>query len=137
MYNFHNLCDFEFEMLCRDIMSRKLKKELRIFSKGRDGGIDLIDNCESKNIIIQVKHYINSSFSDLKRRLNKELEKVKKLDPNQYYICCSKNLSPSNVEEIYEIFKDYMESDRNIITLNEINEFLEKKRKYRYSKKKL
>lgn len=126
MYNFHNLCDFEFEMLCKDIMSRKLKKELRIFGKGRDDGIDLTDDCKNKDIIVQVKHYINSSFSNLKSSLNREFEKVEKLNPNQYYICCSKTLSPRNIEEIYEIFKDYMNSDENIITLNEINDFLEK-----------
>ena len=33
-------------------------------------------------------------------------------------------LTPENISEIYNIFKDYMELDANIFTLTEINEFL-------------
>ena len=124
MYNFHNLCDFEFESLCKDIMERKLQTKLRIFGKGKDNGIDIVDDIINKNIVIQVKHYINSSQSDLKRSLSKEVEKVKKINPKQYYICCSKDLTNKTVEQIYEMFSDYMTSTKNIIMLNEINEIL-------------
>ncbi len=124
MYNFHNLCDFEFESLCKDIMEKKLNKKLRIFGKGKDSGIDIVDDIIAKNVVIQVKHYINSSQSKLKTSLRNEVEKVKKLNPKQYYICCSKDLSPKLVQEIYEMFSECMESANNIIMLNEINEIL-------------
>lgn len=58
MYNFNNLSDFEFEMLCRDIMQKKLGIELYTFQKGRDGGIDITDNPVKKTVIIQVKHLL-------------------------------------------------------------------------------
>lgn len=40
MYNFVNLDATEFEYLCKDVMSRKLNKEFKIFAAGRDKGID-------------------------------------------------------------------------------------------------
>ena len=79
MYNYNNLSDFEFEILCKDIMQKKLGVTLYTFQKGRDGGIDITDDPKSKKVIIQVKHYINSKYSDLLGTLKKEVQKVKEL----------------------------------------------------------
>ena len=81
MFNYYDLDDVEFEILCKDIMQVKLNSELRAFGKGKDGGVDLTDNVSTHNIVVQVKHYINSTFSDLRGSLKKEIEKVKKLNP--------------------------------------------------------
>jgi len=105
-------------------MSKKLGIELRRFAAGRDGGIDLTDNLFKKNIIVQVKHYTNTDISGLISSLKKEIPKVDELKPNQYYICCSKELSAAKVADIYAMFSDYMESGANIITLIEIDDFL-------------
>ena len=126
MFNYHNLNDIEFEELCKDIMEKLLNTGLRIFAKGRDGGVDLTDSTVTHKIVVQVKHYINSKFSDLITTLKKEVGKVNSLKPNQYYICCGMNLTDSNISEIYSIFSNYMDSDRNIITLKEVDEFLQK-----------
>lgn len=122
MLNYANLNDVEFENLCQDIMSKRLNTELRRFARGADGGIDLADN-ENK-IIVQVKHYTDAS--NLVASLEKELPKVKKLNPRAYYICTSVELSPMRVKQIYELFKDYMPSSANIITKLEIDDFLHK-----------
>ena len=126
MYNFNNLSDFEFEILCKDIMEKKLQMPLRIFQKGRDGGIDITDDSVKKNVVIQVKHYINSKYSDLLSSMKKEIDKVKKLNPKQYYICCAVKLTSGNIRELYQMFSDYMENASNVISLIDINEFLEK-----------
>lgn len=63
MFNYKNLCDYEFEILCKDIMQKKLGVPFQIFARGRDGGIDITDDTVSKNVVIQVKHYINSNGS--------------------------------------------------------------------------
>lgn len=125
MYNYNNLNDVEFEALCKDIMEKKLNTSLRIFTKGRDGGIDLVDNVSKPNSIVQVKHYIRSSYASLRRSLKNEINNVVKLNPNQYFLCIGMELTPANIKEIFEMFSQYMESDRNIITLKEIDEFLE------------
>lgn len=124
MLNYANLNDVEFEYLCQDIMQRKLNTELHRFASGKDGGIDLADDVHSKNIIVQVKHYIKSPISQLMAALKNELDKVTKLSPKEYYVCCSKELTPQKVEEIYNLFSTYMRSTSNVITLNDIDDFL-------------
>lgn len=125
MYNFNNLCDFEFEILCKDIMQKKLGIKLQTFQKGRDGGIDITDDPSKKSLIIQVKHYINSKYSDLISSLRKEVRKVKELQPQKYYVCCAVKLTAKNKEEIYDLFSDYMESANDVMSLLDINDFLE------------
>lgn len=128
MYDYSNLSDNEFEKLCSDILSRELDVNLRYFGPGRDGGIDLIDNIREKNIVVQVKHYSRSSFSSLRTSLRKEVEKIQAMNPipKHYYVCTSLELTAANIEEIYEIFSDYMESDKNIFTKLEIDTILNK-----------
>jgi hypothetical protein len=115
----------EFEELCKDVMQKKTSTSLRAFSKGRDGGIDLTDNTYQHNIIVQVKHYIGSSFANLRTTLKKEIGNALKWRPKQYFVCCGMQLTEANVREIYEMFSSFMESDKNIITLKEIDEFLQ------------
>lgn len=126
MYNFNNLSDVEFEILCKDIMQRRLGIELHTFAKGRDGGIDIVDNSVTKNIVIQVKHYIKSSYANLRTSLKNEIEKVEKLCPKQYYVCCAQELTAGNKNEIYSMFSKYMKNVNDIISLQDINDFLEK-----------
>lgn len=125
MYNYNNLSDFEFEILCKDIMQKKLGIKLYTFQKGRDGGIDATDDPKNRKVIIQVKHYINSKYSDLLGTLKKEVQKVKELQPEKYYICCAVKLTAKNKREIYDMFSDYMESANDIVSLIDINDFLE------------
>lgn len=124
MFNYDNLSDFEFEKLCCDIVSKKLGVQLRTFAKGKDGGIDATDDAKTHNIVVQVKHYIRSGYSTLLCTLQKEREKVKKLDPKQYYVCCAQMLTPENVSKIYDLFSDYMSDTSNVIDLNVIDDFL-------------
>lgn len=126
MLNYADLSDVEFEYLCRDIMARKLGMELRRFAAGRDGGIDLTNSIETKDVVVQVKHYIRTDSATLVRRINDELPKIKKWAPKAYYVCCSKELSHERISEIYHTYRDYMDSDANIITLIEIDSFLMK-----------
>jgi len=126
MLNYANLNDVEFEALCKDIMERMLGVPLRRFAPGKDGGIDLTDDVSTKSIVVQVKHYRNSATTNLVSSLKKELSKVNTLSPQQYYICCSRELSPRNIKELYLYFQSYMSSERNIITLIEIDDFLKK-----------
>lgn len=46
MFNLESLNDYEFEILCKDILERKTGVELYTFSKGKDGGflISQLDN---------------------------------------------------------------------------------------------
>ena len=124
MFNYKNLSDYEFEKLCCDIMSKILGVQLRTFAKGKDGGIDATDDVSTHNIIVQAKHYINSSYSALYNTLKSEVNKVDDLKPNQYYVCCAQELTPGNIDDIYNLFSDYMKDSNNVIDLNNIDNFL-------------
>ena len=84
MLNYGNLNDVEFEYLCQDIMQEKLGIEIYHFAVGCDGGVDLCDNVHTKNVIVQVKHYYNSTVTQLISSLKNELKKVKLLNPKHY-----------------------------------------------------
>ena len=124
MLNYGNLSDFEFEELCKDILSKRLGISLRVFARGKDGGIDIVDDPTQNNIIAQAKHYWKSSTSQLISSLKKELKKVKELSPKHYYVITSRELSPEKEKEIFELFSDYMDSIDDVITVNEIESFL-------------
>ena len=124
MFNYRNLSDYDFELLCRDIMEKKLSKELRCFAPGRDGGVDITEKEQSNEVVIQVKHYLRSPYSQLKSSLQRELPKVQELAPTHYYVCCAKELTTDNINEIYGIFSDFMDEPQNVIDLEEIDKFL-------------
>lgn len=124
MLNYANLNDMEFEALCKDVMERMLGVSLRRFGPGRDHGVDLTDDVSTKAIVVQVKHYRNSTTDQLVRSLKNELPKVTELAPQKYYICCSRELSADNINALYQHFQSYMASDRHIVTLIEIDDFL-------------
>lgn len=124
LLNYSNLNDVEFEYLCQDVMSQALGVKLRRFAAGRDGGIDLTNDAHKKSIVVQVKHYDKSNIAGLISSLKRELPKVEKIKPKEYYICCSKELSAKRIAELYSTFSNYMSSSNNIITLNEIDDYL-------------
>lgn len=92
-YNFFALGDDEFEELSRDILSRELDQKMRIFGKGADQGIDIADCKDGRTIIAQCKNYINTPTSDLMSALEKEKDKVEKLNPKEYYLFINKDIS--------------------------------------------
>lgn len=124
LFNLSNLNDYEFELLCKDIMEVKLQKKLYTFPKGPDGGIDICDSEKSPSIVIQAKHYINSKYSDLILALKKDISKVKKLAPKHYYVCSGLRLTKKQKNEIYLIFEDYMEDCSHVIDSIEIDDIL-------------
>lgn len=125
MFDLANLNDFEFESLCRDIMQKKLAKELHIFARGVDEGIDICDKNINPNIMIQVKHYIGSTVAHLKSSLRKEIVKVEKQNPSKYYICTSLTLTRKNKVEIVKMFGEYAPDISFVLDKNDINNFLE------------
>lgn len=124
MFNYNLLDDQDFESLCKDMMSKKLGKKLYNFPRGRDGGIDVSDGKLNPDIVIQVKHYYNSTVSNLINSLKKEKSKVEEFTPENYYLFTSLELPHTRRIEIVEMFKPFMTSLDNIVTRKEIDAFL-------------
>jgi hypothetical protein len=126
-YNFSTLNDKDLEELSRDILSRKLGVDFQSFKMGADKGIDLryATTNDENEIIVQVKHYLDSGISKLKSDLKKkEVNKVKALNPKRYILVTSLALNPQTKEEIKSIFYPFIISTNDIIGKNDLNNFL-------------
>lgn len=124
MFELSNLNDYEFEILCKDIMNKNLNIKLHTFPRGPDGGVDICDSKSNPKVVIQVKHFTKSSVSTLITELKKEIPKVSKLNPQKYYVCTSLELTRNKKNEIINLFPDYMKDISNVIDKIEIESFL-------------
>jgi len=129
-YTFETLHDKEFELLVRDLLQEETGLTFENFKSGKDGGIDLrYSECSDNNIIVQCKHWQASGLSALKSHLkNKELAKVKNLEPDRYIIATSSKLSPRDKEEIKQIFAPYILKESDVIGYQTLNNLLSKYR---------
>ena len=126
MYDLSNLNDYEFEVLCLDIMQKLLDIKLFIFSRGVDQGIDICDKSSTPSTVIQVKHYAGSTYGQLKVALKKEIVKIKEHSPENYYVCTSQSLTRANKKEIMSFFPEFIHDISHIVDKNDINQFLQK-----------
>ena len=128
-FDFSNLNDKDIEELVCDILSVKLNKEFQSFKAGKDKGIDLRHStAEYENdIIVQVKHYIESGISNLISVLKKqEAAKVINLKPNRYIFVTTLALGVKNKEDIKNIFSPFISSTNDVLGKQFLNTFLRK-----------
>ncbi len=125
-YDFKTLSPIDFEILVRDLLQEELGVRLENFKSGSDHGIDL-RYCPSPDytLIIQCKHYAESSFQTLLREIKKhELEKVKKLNPTRYILATSLGLTPDRKAELIKIHTPYIHTPGDIFGKDELNGLL-------------
>jgi len=127
MYNFETLSPKDFELLTRDLLQKELAITLEAFKSGKDSGIDLRYAKDTPNqLIVQCKHYKNSTLKDLYSALKKEIEKIKKLNPKRYIISTSQPLSPKNKKEILQICSPFIKSTADIYGNDDLNNLIAK-----------
>jgi len=127
-YDFKTLSPIDFEILVRDLLQEELGVRLESFKAGRDRGIDL-RYCSSPNntIIIQCKHYAESSFQTLLSEIKKhELDKVNRLQPNRYILATSLGLTPGQKDELVKIHTPYIQTPGDIFGKDDLNGLLTK-----------
>ena len=126
-YDFKELSSYDFELLIRDILQKELGVYIESFKSGRDNGIDLRYSTDKENtVIIQCKHYANSSFSNLKTSLKSEVLKLKKIKCKRYMVVTSKGLNPMEKDELLEILTPYCTNTSDILGKEDINNLLTK-----------
>lgn len=126
-YDFSALNDKDFEELVRDILSAKIKIDFQSFKSGKDKGIDLryASNNNENEIIVQVKHFLESGLIKLKSVLKtQEREKVISLNPQRYIFVTSIPLNPQNKDEIKTIFTPFIHSTVDVLGKQDLNNFL-------------
>lgn len=124
-YDFKSLFDYDFELLCCDLLSALLKKRIENFRRGKDLGIDLrYAGTSQGRIVVQCKHFANTPFSGLYRAVVKEYPKIKKLNPERYLLITSYPLTPGEKERLFDVLKPYCKSIDDILGGNEVNTLL-------------
>ena len=126
-YNFSTLNDKEFELLALDILNKCLSFKLHSFKDGKDKGIDLryATNSNNNEVVVQVKHLINSTFAQLKFTLkNSELPKVSKLNPTRYIVVTSLALTAAQTDEIKSLMEPFIISAQDVIHQSALNNAL-------------
>lgn len=122
-YNFLNLSPPEFEDLSRDLLQKQLKLTLESFTSGKDKGIDLRYAGTSKSeLIVQCKRY--GDYATLLSNLKKEVVKVVVLKPKRYIIATSVGLTPTQKDEIIELFLPYIKIANDIYSKQDLNNLL-------------
>lgn len=123
-YDFHNLLSaFEFECFSRDLINAHEGLGLANFAEGRDGGIDLrYSQGGGRSVIVQAKRYKN--YSDLIKVLRKEVEKLRRLNPQRYMITTTVDLTPANKQEIISLFTPYIHNEHDIWAKQDFNKNL-------------
>lgn len=108
MSRLENLSDIDFEELCRDIARAETGLRFSAFGPGPDGGIDGRHAKGDKKTILQSKHYIGSSFSQLKLAVGRELKKLTSLNPDRYLLFTSQSLTPSRSDTLAAVLGDFL-----------------------------
>ncbi|ETZ20138.1 restriction endonuclease [Pedobacter sp. V48] len=127
-YNLDVLNDKEFEDLCKELYDIHYGVNFQVFKAGRDGGIDLVFAGKVENeIVVQCKHYINSSYSLLLEKLkNTELSNLKKMSPTpgRYIVATTLPLSPAQARDIKAVLTPYVRNTNDIYGRKRIENLL-------------
>ena len=108
-YDLSLLTDIEFQKLINQLVEKKNPgKTVEQFAKGPDGGVDgKIQLSPTSFKIIQSKHYLRTGYSGLKSQIEKtEISKIKKLNPAEYVLATSIDLSAGNSNELEKLIQD-------------------------------
>lgn len=129
-FDFHNLLfPTEFEKLCRDIVDiRDSPIKFTTYRRGKDGGIDFKSTNTQIKIIGQCKLYNPANYSSFLTSLKNEVKKCKRQNPDRYILCTNIKLSPEQATEIYELFKEYIKEEEDIIDGEKLNKYLSNKK---------
>lgn len=112
-----------FQDFARDILQVREKNVMESFRKTKDGGIDMRMKKDGKIVIGQAKRYSDKDnlMKDLR---NSEVEKVKKINPDRYILITSIDYDNKTKAEIMELFKGYIQEEKDIIGNTDLNNFL-------------
>ncbi|WP_244426722.1 ATP-binding protein [Sinorhizobium sojae] len=96
------------------------------FSEGADGGVDGRHGQANGDIILQAKHYKNSTWSDLQKAVKAEKKNLVKLKPSEYYLLTSQPLTSARKKTLVSLLDHPSVDASNIWGRAELNAYLAK-----------
>lgn len=136
-YDFRTLSPNDFEDLTIDLLTAELDFKIESFSPGPDGGIDGRHCSHDGNVIIQAKHYVNSTLSDLKTKMKAAVKAITPLSPKRYILATSFPLTPLRKRELAKILEPFGTTTADIFGTVELNRILRRNREIEKSHIKL
>lgn len=129
-FDIGRLTDFDFELVCKDLFEEILGVQLEVFTPGADQGIDLryISADASSVTIIQCKHLMRTGRAKLLNQMrNRELPKIRKLNPARYILASSVELTAKAKESLVSNLSPYVKLTADIYGIQEIESELRKR----------
>ena len=126
MIDLENLSHADFEDLCRDLAEVLTGGRFEAFGSGPDGGVDGRHSKSGYETILQCKHYLNSTFSNLQRSIQGEVEKIQKLKPSRYILFTSHSLTPDRKQKILKTLNGLPVESADILGKEDIEDILRK-----------
>jgi hypothetical protein len=123
-YDFRSLSPIDFEILVRDLLQKELKLTLESFKAGRDSGIDFRYARATGDLIVQCKHYAESTHSTLLSAAKQEVDKIRKLSPKRYILVTSRGLTPEQKTELVKVLHPFVRSSGDVIGREDLNNLL-------------
>ena len=120
------LSDHDFELLIADLLTADEGHRYEAFTRGADGGIDLRHMDGDGLTVVQCKHMLSSSISQLKAAAKKEKARVDALDPRpaRYRFVTSRGLSPNNKTELRILLSPWIVADDDILGADDLEGLL-------------
>ncbi|MBY5700558.1 restriction endonuclease [Rhizobium leguminosarum] len=125
-YDFKTLSPPEFEALCVELTAAELELPFETFAEGRDRGIDGRNEHDGRNIIVQAKHFRNSTWENLQKAAEDESKNLKTLNPERYIFTTSQPLTPDRKEKLKTALNHPSVSVGDIWGQTELNALLQK-----------
>lgn len=124
MHNLRLLSPLDFELLVRDLLQAEHGVLMESFGPGADGGVDFRFAGKAGDVVVQVKHYIDSGLPNLVAAAKREAEKVLKLRPSRYIFATSLELSDHQKGKLIDIFAGVPLVRSDIISGKDIDNLL-------------
>ncbi|MFF1254452.1 hypothetical protein ACFVYC_18430 [Pseudarthrobacter sp. NPDC058329] len=129
MRNWRSLTDIDFEEIAADLLAAELGRPVERFGRGADGGVDLRWKEVSGGLgIAQCKHYMDSTFAQLRASAKKEGPKMAKLKPHRYLFATSQMLTGSQKDLIQSDLCEWIQSAQDVLSGSDLDQMLDRHR---------
>ncbi|MDZ3831344.1 MAG: ATP-binding protein [Sphingopyxis sp.] len=125
-YDFRSLLAADFEDLARDLIGAALGIRFEAFGAGRDGGMDGRHTSAAGNIILQAKHYVDSSAAALVSTMRKERPTIDALAAKRYILATSQPLNADRKKKLAAEIGPTLRRHSDIFAQGDLNAKLRK-----------
>lgn len=128
MRNWANLSPHDFEALVASLLDAEFGWRLKHFGRGPDGGVDLVSEEAEGHVVVQCKHYLGSSWSQLKAAAMDEKGKLEALPypgPISYLLVTSQSLTRLRKQELHQLLAPECRSEKYILGREDLEQLLD------------